>query len=78
MSTLRAMSHSSLDLFDRVPILEPIECSNTLKIYPMNSLIESFLEFQFESDRNVMIDLQETFAIFESYTWLEKRSVGSC
>ena len=61
MSTPRAMTHSSLDLFDRVPILEPIECSNTQKIYPTNSLNESSLEFQFESDRNMMIDLQETF-----------------
>ena len=38
-----------------------IECSNTQKIYPTNSLNESSLEFQFESDRNMMIDLQETF-----------------
>ena len=61
MSTPRAMTHSSLDLFDRVPILEPIECSNTQKIHPTNSLNEFSLEFQFESDRNMMIDLQETF-----------------
>ena len=60
MSTPRAMRHSSLDLFDRVPIFEPIECSNTQKIYPTNSFNESSSEIQFESDRNMMIDLQET------------------
>ena len=54
------MTHSSLDLY-RVPILEPIEYSNTQKIYPTNSLKEASLEFQFESDGNMMIDLQETF-----------------
>ena len=61
MSTPRAMTHSSLDLFDRAPILEPIECSNTQTIYPTKSLNESSLELHFESDRNMMIDLLETF-----------------
>ena len=61
MSTPRAMTHSSLDLFDRVSILEPIECSNTQKNHPTNSLNECSLEFPFQSDRNMMIDLQESF-----------------
>ena len=60
MSTSRAITHSSLDLFDRVPILEPIESSKTQKIYPTKSLKESSLEFQLESDKYMMIDLQET------------------
>ena len=42
MSTPRAMTNSSLDLFDRVPILEPIDSSNTQKSYPTNSLNESW------------------------------------
>ena len=57
MSTPRAMTHSSLDLFDRVPFLEPIVCSNTQKFYPANSLNKASLDFEFESDRNMMIDL---------------------
>ena len=61
MSTPRAMTQSSLDLFDRVHILETIENSNTQNIYPTSSLNEASLEFQFESDRNMMIDLQENF-----------------
>ena len=65
MSTPRAMTHSSLDLFDRVPYLEPIECSNKQKIFPTNSLNESSLEFQFESDRNVLIELQNTFLLLK-------------
>ena len=69
------MTHSSLDLFDRVPILEPIECSNTPKIYPTNSLNDCSLEFQFESDRNMMIDLQVTF-LFLKVT-LSKGNVAS-
>ena len=55
------MTHFSLDLFDRIPFLKATECSNTQKIYPTNSLNDSFLEIYFESDRNLMIDLQETF-----------------
>ena len=65
MSTPRAMTHSSLDLFDGVPILEPIECSNAQKIYHTSSLNESSLEFHFESDRNKMINLHETFVFFK-------------
>ena len=61
MSIPKTMTHSSLDLFERVPILEPIEWSNLQKIYPTNSLNEYSLEFNFATDRNVMIDLQETF-----------------
>ena len=54
------MAHCSFVLFGIVPILEPIECSNTQEIYPTNLLNESSLEFQFDCDRNIMIDLQET------------------
>ena len=67
------MTHSSLDVFDGVPILEPIECSNAQKIYSTNSFIESSLEIQFESDRNLMIDLQETFRVLKFK--LSKRNV---
>ena len=61
MSTPRAMTYSSLDLFDRIQFLEPIEGSNTNKSYPTNSLNESSLELQFELDRNMMVELQVTF-----------------
>ena len=54
------MTHSSLDLFDRVLFLEPIESSNTQKSYPTNFLNEPSLEFQ-----NMMIALQETFQFLE-------------
>ena len=74
ISTPPAMTHSSLDLFDRVPFLEPIECSNTQKTYPTNSLNDSFLEFQFESDRNMIIDLQEFFLFLK--VKLSKRNVA--
>ena len=35
------------------------------KNYPTNSLDEPFLELQFESDKNMMIDLQETFVFLK-------------
>ena len=78
MSTPPAMTHFSVDLFDRVPILEPIECFNKQKIYLTNSLKESSSEFQFRSDQNMMITLQETFLLLKFKLSKRKRSFRSC
>ena len=64
MSTPRAMTHSSSDLFDRVPILEANDCSSTQKIHLSIFLIAACSEFQFEFDRNIIIDLPELSFFF--------------
>ena len=60
MSVPTPVNHSSLDVFDGVPILEPILWSNTQQTLPTNSLNEASIDFHLETDRNVMLDLQET------------------
>lgn len=55
------VGHSSVNLFEKIPILEPILWSNTQQHYPINTLNETSLEFQLETDRNVLIDLQQIF-----------------
>lgn len=57
--------HSSLDLFDKIPILEPIQWSNSQQTFPTNSLNEASIDFQLETDRNVFLDLQETYILLK-------------
>ena len=61
ISTPQAMTHSSADILDRILILERTDCFNTQKSYPTSSLNEFLFEFQFESDRNMIIDSQKIF-----------------
>ena len=42
-------------------MLEPIETSAPLQIFPTNSLNDSSLEFVLETDRNIFIDLTEMY-----------------
>ena len=57
---LNSLSHSMLDFFGKVPILDPILWSNEQQIFPTNSLNESTIEFQLETDRNIFTDLRST------------------
>ena len=52
-------SHSSLELFDKISLLEHVQWSNIQQIFPINSLNEASIEFQLETDRNIFLDLQE-------------------
>ena len=61
MNLPHSASHSSLDLFDNLTVLDPVLWSNVQERYPINSLNEDVIEFEFSSDMNEMIDLQETF-----------------
>ena len=62
MSLLPAtVDHSSLDLFEKVSLLEQIQWSNEQQTFPTNSLNEASIEFQLETDRNIFIDLQEIY-----------------
>ena len=65
MSVPTPVNHSSLDVFDGVPILEPILWSNTQQTFPTNSLNEASIDFHLETDRNVMLDLQETYLLLK-------------
>ena len=54
-------THSSLDLFHKVPVLEPILWSDVQQIFPSNSLNEASIDFQLETDRNIFLDLHDTY-----------------
>ena len=54
-------SHTCLNLFEKVPVLEPILWSNVQQTFPVNSLNEASIDFQIETDRNIFLDLYDTF-----------------
>ena len=53
-------THSSLDLFEKPPVLVTFENAFTQKIGPFYSLDDPMLEFEVLGDRNNFIDLQRT------------------
>ena len=57
---MNSLSHSMLDFFGKVPFLDPILWSNEQQIFSTNSLNESSIEFQLETDRNIFTDLRST------------------
>ena len=57
---MNSLSHSMLDFFGKVLILDPILWSDEQQIFPTKSLNESTIEFQLETDRNIFTDLRST------------------
>ena len=53
-------TNSSLEIFDKVPVLETIMSSDTREVFPNTSLDESSIEFEFETDRNLYLDVLDT------------------
>ena len=51
--------NSCLEIFDKIPVLEPIESSHVQKVYPSTSLDENNIEFEFETDRSIYIDMRD-------------------
>ena len=56
-------TNTCLELFDKVPVLDPILGSSVQEVYPITSLNESSIEFEYQTDRNVFLDLRETFLL---------------
>ena len=54
-----AFTNSSLEIFDKVPALETI-MSYTQEVFPSNSLDESSIAFEFETDCNLYLDMRDT------------------
>ena len=57
MDTLH--TNSCLEIFDKIPVLEPIESSHVQEVYPSTSLDESSIEFEFETDRSIYLDMRD-------------------
>ena len=54
-----AFTKSSLEIFDKVPVLETIMSSYTQEVFPSIFLDESSFEFEFETDRNLYLDMRD-------------------
>ena len=52
-------TNSCLEIFDKIPGLEPIESSHVPEVYPSTSLDESSIEFEFETDRSIYLDMRD-------------------
>ena len=51
--------NSCLETFDKIPVLEPLESSHVQEVYPSTSLDESSIEFEFETDRSIYLDMRD-------------------
>ena len=52
-------TNSCLEIFDKIPVLEPIESSHVQEVYPSTSLDESSIEFEFETDRSIYLHMRD-------------------
>ena len=55
-----AFTNSSMEVFNKVPVLEKTMSSYTQEVFPSTSLDESSIEFEFETDRNLYFDMRDT------------------
>lgn len=58
-------TNSCLEIFDKIPILEPILSSHVQEVYPSTSLDESSIEFEYETDRSIYLDLRDTHLLIK-------------
>ena len=56
----RASTNSSLENFDKVPVLETIKSSYTQEVFASTSTDDSSIEFEIETDRNLYLDMCDT------------------
>ena len=45
----------------KVPVVDDVLSSHKREIYPTTSLDENSIEFDFQTDRNVYVDLRQTY-----------------
>ena len=50
---------SCLEIFDKIQVLEPIESSHFQEVYPITSLDESSIEFEFDTDKSIYLDMRD-------------------
>ena len=48
-----------MEIFDKIPVLESIESSHIQEVYPSTSLDESSIDFEFETDRSIYLDMRD-------------------
>ena len=54
-------TNTCLEMFHKIPVLEPIEPSHVQEVYPSTSLDESSIEFEIETDRSIYLDMRDIY-----------------
>ena len=54
-----SVTHSSLDLFQKPPVLVNFDYANVQKVFPTSGYDGPDIEFELKTDRNVFLDLQD-------------------
>ena len=44
-----------------VPVVDNVLSSHEQEIYPTTSIVENYIEFEFQTDRNFYVDLRQTY-----------------
>ena len=67
----------------KVPVMDDVLSSHEQEIYPTTCLVEHSVEFEFQTDRNVYVDLRQTYLAlkiklnkgrgFDTYKTTEKK-----
>ena len=48
-----------MEIFDKIPVLEPIASSHAQEVYPSTPLDESSIQFKFETDKSINLDMRD-------------------
>ena len=56
-----AFTNSSLEIFDEIPVLETNRSSYKQEFFPSTSLDASSFELDFETNRNLYLDMRDTY-----------------
>ena len=54
-----SVTHSSLDIFQKPPVLVNFDYGNMIKIFPVTGYDGPTIEFEIRTERNVCLDLQD-------------------
>ena len=49
----------------KVPVVDDVLSSHEQEIYPITSLDENCIEFEFQTDRNYYVDLRQTYLVLK-------------
>ena len=52
-------TNSCREIFDKIIVLETVEPSHAQEVYPSTSMDESSIEFEFETDRSIYLDMRD-------------------
>ena len=56
-----AATHTSLDLFEKLPVLVNFDNGSVQEVYPISGVDGPTLEFEVRTDRNTFLDLSEIY-----------------